>query len=201
MSNTQNVSVAKPRIGGAAYTAPLGTELPTDAITKLDTEKFKALGYISEDGLTNTNTPDSDVIKGWGGDTVAVISNGKEDTFQYTLIETLNVDVLKEVYGEDNVTGDLKTGISVVANNDEYQPHVLVFDMTLKNGIFKRIIIPNGTISEVGDITYKDDEAIGYETSLTAAAVESVNKAGKTINSTHYEYIQDPKTGEVTENA
>ena len=193
MSDTQNVSTAKPKIGGAIYTAPLGTQVPTDATSELDVA-FKGLGYISEDGFVNTNTPDSDSINAWGGDTVAVIQNSKEDTFQYTLIEALNVEVLKEVYGRDNVTGDLETGISVKSDSKEYEPHILVVDMVLKNKVLKRIVIPNGTISEMGDITYADGDAVGYETTLTASPDESGNS--------HYEYIQKSQaTSEVTENA
>ena len=50
MADVKNVTAAKPKIGGAVYSAPLGTTLPKDATTALD-KAFKALGYISEDGL------------------------------------------------------------------------------------------------------------------------------------------------------
>lgn len=183
MSKTENVSTAKPKIGGAIYSAPLGTALPTDAITELDA-KFKSLGYISEDGMTNTNSPESDNIKAWGGDTVAVVQTEKEDTFDYTLIEATNVDVLKEVYGTANVTGDLESGIVIKANADPLEEHSLVVDMVLKAGILKRIVIPNGKVSELGEISYADEDAIGYETTLTAIPDEDGNS--------HYEYIQKP---------
>lgn len=185
MSNAQNVSTAKPKIGGAVYSAPLGTTLPTDAITELDTA-FKSLGYISEDGMTNENSPESENIKAWGGDTVANVQTSKDDTFTYTLIEATNINVLKEVYGTDNVTGDLDTGITIKVNNEELEEHCLVVDMILKGGILKRIVIPSGKVSEVGEISYVDNEAIGYETTIEAIADESGN--------THYEYIQKPTT-------
>ena len=68
-ADAQNVSTSKPKVGGAIARAPLGTALPTDATTALNTA-FKQLGYISEDGITNGNSPETDVIKAWGGDTV-----------------------------------------------------------------------------------------------------------------------------------
>ena len=183
MSNVANVSTAKPKVGGAIYSAPLGTALPTDATTALN-EAFKSLGYISEDGLTNTNSPESELIKSWGGDTVVVVQTDKPDTFTYTLIEATNVDVLKEVYGQDNVTGTLETGIIIQANAKELEEHCLVVDMVLRGGVLKRIAVPNGKVSEIGEISYADADAIGYETTLQAMP--------DTAGNTHYENIQKP---------
>jgi len=179
MTSTQNVSYGKPKVGGAIYSAPLGTALPTDATTALDVG-FLSLGYISEDGLTNENSPESENIKAWGGDTVLTVQTGKEDSFSYKLIEATNINVLKEVYGDANVTGDLDTGITITANSTPLEGHVIVIDMILKNSL-KRVVVPAATVSEIGEIMYQDSDAIGYETTIIGVPDETGN--------THYEYI------------
>lgn len=183
MPTVTNVSAATPGVSGAIYRAPTGTALPSDAVTALG-GSYVELGYISEDGLVNTNSPETENIKDWGGTDVLNVLTEKTDEFQCTLIEVLNEDVLKAIYGASNVTGTLATGITVTANADEQEEAVWVVDMVMRNGVLKRIVIPNGKISELGDITYKRDEAVGYEITLTGLADSSGN--------THYEYIEEP---------
>ncbi len=180
MANAQNVSAAKPKIGGAVSRAPLGSTLPTDAKTALDAA-FKSLGYISKDGLVNSNSPTNEDTVAWGGDSVLSTQTEKTDTFQFTLIEGLNVEVLKAVYGDDNVTGELSTGITVKANADEQDLCCWAVDMIMKSGVKKRIVIPCGKVTAVGDVTYADGSAVGYQTTVTAMPDAS--------GQTHYEYL------------
>lgn len=184
MANAQFVSAGKPKIGGGIFRAPIGTTLPTDATTALN-EAFKNLGYVSEDGLTNENTPETESIKAWGGDVVLTTQTAKEDRFTFSLIEGANIDVLKAVYGDKNVTGTLDAGIVVKANASEAEPSSWVIETVLKGGILKRDVIPSATIAEIGEIPYKDDEPIGYEITLSAEADEQGN--------THYTYIKANK--------
>ena len=176
-----NVTAAKPAVGGAVSVAATTATLPTSTGTTLGSG-WTGLGYISEDGLTNNNTPESETIKAWGGDIVLTPVSGKEDTFTFTLIEAINVDVLKVIYGSSNVSGTLGSGITVNAKADEMDAHAWCIDMVLRNNVAKRIVIPNGVISEVGEIAYTDGDAVGYEVTVTAFP----NSSGVT----HYEYMK-----------
>lgn len=175
------VTTAKPEKAGAISIAKLGTVLPTDATTQ-KADGWKSLGYVSEDGLTNNNSPTTDKVKAWGGDTVHNYQTDKPDDFKYKLIEALNVDVLKAVYGDANVSGTLETGITVKANADDAEVCSWCIEMLLKGGVAKRIVIPRASIAELDEIPYKDNETVGYGITLRAIP----DKDGQT----HYEYIK-----------
>ena len=51
----------------------------------------------------------------------------------------------------------------------------------MKNGAMKRIVAPEGTVTAIGDVTYKDDEVVGYD--LTIGLVPDDDGV------TAYEYI------------
>lgn len=182
-NNASNVSTAKPKVGGAVFRAPAGTTLPTDAKTTINSA-FKSMGYISEDGVTNSNTRSSGEIKAWGGAVVCNYQSEKTDSFKMTFIESLNTEVLKAVHGDDNVSGDLATGITIKVNEEELEETAWVIDMIMKGGVLRRLAIPHGKITEVGDVTYKSDDVIAYEVTISA----TLDDAGQS----HYEYISNP---------
>ena len=136
----------------------------------------------ADGGMTNANSPESDSIKAWGGDTVHTYQTEKPDTFQFQLIEALNAEVLKAVYRDDNVTGDLETGLTVKANAKEQQDACWVVETILNGDTVKRVVVPCAKITEIEDIVYKDDEALGYGVTISATPDSTGN--------THYEYLK-----------
>lgn len=184
MSNVSNVTTGKPRIGGAVYRAPKGTPLPITVREALNSA-FVSMGYISEDGVTNSNSIESSDQKAWGGDTVLSLQTGKTDTFQMKFLETKNVNVLRAIYGADNVNGTLEAGLVVRANSQEAEAGAWVIDMILRDNSAKRIIIPEGKITALGDIAYKDGEATGYDATITAMPYEAYE------GDTHRELLQN----------
>ena len=171
------VTAAKPGVGGAVYVAPLGTSLPTDATTAL-AGTYKAVGYNTEDGVTRAVDQDTEVVKAWGGDTVLVLENGRTETFQFSMLDAHSVDALKIYNGDANVSGStLASGISVVSNNKEKGAHVYVIDMIEAGNTLHRIVIPNGVVTELEDITYVDNAAVAYGVTITAVADSSGNSS------------------------
>lgn len=178
-NNAQNVSVGKPQIGGAVFFAPAGTAVPTDATTEL-AEAFLNAGYISEDGVTNEIETDSEEIKAWGGDVVLNPQTSRSEKYSMTFIEGNEV-TYGVVFGKDNVSVDSVSGaITIKHNGKEREERVMVIE-TLHGDYVKRQVIPRAKVSEVGEIAYKDDEAVGYETTIAAL----LDAAGNTA----YEYI------------
>lgn len=166
-NNTANIAVGKPKSTGAIFYAPAGSTLPASADAELD-KAFVCVGTIGDDGLTRKIKRSTKDIKDWGGNTVKVMQTDVTETFGFTMIEALNVDVQKVAYGEDNVKTDVSTGMSVSHNSAEPVEHAWVIDQILDNGSALRIVIPHGKITELSDVAFKVDQAIGYGVTITA---------------------------------
>ena len=170
-NNVKNVVAGKPLAAGGVWRAPVGTALPTDETTALNAA-FKSAGYIGEDGLTETQDRSTEKIKAWGGDTVKVVQTEFGLTYQFTFLESASAEVLKAVHGAANVTTTAATSSSgakhAVKITSEQLPHeVYVFE--IKDGDARiRICVPDGQITEVGEVTYSDADVIGYQVTVEA---------------------------------
>lgn len=177
-----NVTAAKPsNVTGAIYVDIAGTAtLPTDTNTAIT--GFENLGFIGENGVVHSTAPTTEAVKCWGGDTVLTTLTAKSDTFQFTLLEALNENVLKLIHDPANVSGTLSAGLTVKEKSAQPGTYKYVIDMILDGNVKKRICIPAGTISNLGDVTYSDSSAVAYDVTVSCAP--------DSTGVTHYEYIK-----------
>lgn len=183
-NSAANVVAGVPLATGGVLIGALTAAEPSTAVSALT--GFTAAGYIGEDGVTEANERSTDRIRAWGGDTVKVVQTEHNVTYSFTFLETLNAEVLKAVYGAANVTttaATVSTGtlheVALTAATLEHKSYVF----ELKDGAAKiRIYVPDGQITEVGEITYSDSEVIGYQVTVECFADELGVKAYKFLD-------------------
>ncbi len=155
---------------GGIRSGPLGTALPTDTATALDAA-LVASGYVGEDGLSMTENRTTNKIRAWGGDAVRTVQTEHDVTFSWTYLET-NTEVLKDLHGDANVTETaptitLGTLRDVLIKGEALPVKARVFDM--KDGdALCRVVVPNGQITEVGDVQFVHTDATGRQVTMEA---------------------------------
>lgn len=157
---SQNVRVA---VTGGVYRADLGTTLPTSALSALGGD-FEDMGYISEEGVTQSIARDVTNIAAWqNGDVVRTVQTSHIVTYTFTLIESKD-EVFRTIYGNFTDLGGGE-GVSEITGDilDSHAWVLNVIDGT--NRI--RLCIPDGQVTETGDITWTNGELIGYPVTVT----------------------------------
>ena len=176
MPNTNEVRVGAPdqATTGAILHAPIGTALPTmSSISKTGVtinSAFKGNEYVSEDGLTLSPSRSTTEIKDWSGSTVRKLLESFDGTLTWTMIST-NKDALAIAFGSNNVT--YSTASSTHGNQAQaalgaYLPEEQAWLFLMKDGNARIIIaVPDGQITEVGDVTFASNAAVGWQVTLS----------------------------------
>lgn len=183
-NNTGNVSVTRGVSGGYIFSAPAGTTLPTNFSTALG-NSFVNLGFISEDGVTESISTDSEQMVDMNGDVICVASSSREENITLTLVE-IKKDTLAEIYGQANVT-DASGVITVKHKASDMPQRVYVLELLLKDGRKWRQVVPAGQVTEVGDLTLASGELAGREITI---ACNYDSTAGASV----IDYIQSTET-------
>lgn len=180
---TANVSAAKGVKGGYIFSAPVGTELPTDIETNLN-EAFKVLGFISEDGYVESVEEDSNDIVDMNGDLMDSSNSGRVESAEVTLAE-IKAETLKRQYGAENVT-DADGVITVKHNSNSHGSFSYVLELLLKDGRRWRKVVPVGQSSELGELTIASTELCQRPLTIKYLTDEQGN--------TCYDYIESTET-------
>jgi len=170
--NTEKVFVGIPdRVTGAVMSAPRGSVLPTDSSEAPDAA-FIDSGYITEDGCTLSDSQSWTDIKDWGGDTVRRIKSSSDVTVATSFLE-VNEASAKAAFGENNVTiapGSATAGeeIAIKINVNEPERKSWIINM-LDGERHMRIVIPDGQITDRGDMTFTRQGAVVMPVTIAAS--------------------------------
>ncbi len=184
------MALPEPMIGapvsvtGAIAAAPVATTLPVNATASLN-EAFKPLGLIGEEGFEFEAQRSTSGEKAWGGVTVRIIQSEYEVKGRFTLLESTKAEVLKAVFGAQNVVVGDGT-ISVKHNEKLVERQAYTVDLKDGNRV-RRIVLPNAQLVPSGATQFVHNAIIQYPVELTAYPDEQGNCA--------YEYIADNPTG------
>lgn len=184
MPKNTDVRVGAPdqKTTGAIKHAPLGTTIPTlasitTAAVALDSD-FTGNEYVSEDGLTLSPNMSTTDIKDWSGATVRKVLASFDGTLSWTMIST-NEGALKIAFGEENVTSNTATtahGAQVQAALGAYLPEEQTWVFLMKDGDARIVIaVPDGQITNVGEVTFANNTAVGWNVTLSCYPDEDGN--------------------------
>lgn len=176
MPKNTDVRVGAPdqKVTGAIKHAPLGTAIPTLAdITKAAVtlnQAFEGDEYVSQDGLTLAPSMSTTEIKDWSGATVRKVLESFDGTLSWTMIST-NEGALSIAFGTDHVTSAAATaqhGAQVRAALGAYLPEEQTWVFLMKDGDARIVIaVPDGQITEVGEVTFASNVAVGWQVTLS----------------------------------
>ncbi|GGU62917.1 phage tail tube protein [Streptomyces lavendofoliae] len=154
---------------GGAWVAPVGTAALASPLTQ-PTAPWKALGAISEDGLTNGWDEESQTFTPWGlTSPFRTQITQSVRTFGLTVWETSRRSVMSLQYRIDEADfepdGD---GLTKFAETASPVPDRRAFWFLVVDGDnYRGFYVPEGEINDRGDVTYKQDEMSGFEWTVT----------------------------------
>lgn len=156
MVNVLNAFVGTPPIdGGVFFRAPVGTPLPTDALTPLHAA-FGDHGAVGESGITVAQTRDNTDIPMMGGKTFINVQTKYDEQITIDLLEDDNEAVLKTAFGDANVIVTPATSAKgtqkVIYHTADSLPISSFVVAAISGKKTKRYVIELGQVVSVGEV-------------------------------------------------
>ena len=165
---------------GAILTAPVGTALPTSAVDTLNVA-FKDSGYVTEDGVNVSPTWNTNKLHDWSGANVRTMLDSFEGQVSFSLMEMLDEQSVKQVFGASNVTktaANSTHGTQLNISMGSTLPEELAWVFKMKDGDAKvLIVIPRGQVSAVDTLAFNRNNSANLPVTLDCLA----DSSGKSI--------------------
>ena len=135
--------------------------LPTDATTTLSAQFFDC-GAVTDNGITDSTKQDSNDIYAWQGNVlVASLLGQYTKTFKVAFQET-NGRTLALQYPGSTLT-QTGTGVTIAEKPPVKDIRAWVLHGISDSGKLQRIVIPQGQVSDRGDIVWSSKDITVYE--------------------------------------
>ena len=152
-----NVRVA---VTGAFAFAETDTAAPTDASTALPVD-WKTVGYIGEDGVTETRDRSTTAIIAWqNSDNVRTVTTESSIQLQFVGIET-NANMIGLYYGAEVATDG---SVEIVPSSTGGR-RAAVLDY-VDGADMVRMYLPEAELLETGDQVMASGEPVGYDVTI-----------------------------------
>lgn len=173
-NNKENVSTTRGVQGGYAFVAPTTeSDVPTDSTWTPTGPGWKCLGYIPQDGITESVRFDNDTsLRDINLDIVDEVDGAPTETIRFSLMETAEVP-LGVYYGTANVT-DAAGELSVDHNwGDAGEELQFAFLLRLKNDRKWVKHIADGKVTDRGDLVMNKTTAASRQITIKYIADEN----------------------------
>lgn len=151
--------------GPGIWMAPVGTAAPTDATSALAAE-WSTLGYLSEDGVTLSQSTNSEDIYPWQGRSpVRTMITERNLSMEFSMFE-FNEQNLQLYFGMEQATQGTADSWSLnVVSNAPAQIYSFVIDVADLD-VKVRYYIPRGSLSDAGDLEITDSGVMALPVTL-----------------------------------
>lgn len=162
---------ARVGVTGRIDIAPVGATLPHDmsALPTTGANGYVNLGYISDDGVTESRDEDNQEFVPWQENSAIRYEITKSIvTLQFTLWQSTLATA--GFYFGVKAADMYKATDGTVFFDEKGKPDLTrnTVVLTVVDKTFaRRLALPAAQVTERGDITYKSDEMIGYDVTLT----------------------------------
>ena len=179
-NDTANVSVAKGVAGGYLLSAPIETAPSVEALSDLSYalgEEFENLGYVSADGITESESASSQEERDIDGNLTGTALFDRTETVRFRLVE-LRPAAVREAHGHGSV--DVEPDLMVVHHDGLPKGHrTYVAELVLKDGRRWRKVIPDGQVTGVGDLSLSSAGLAAREVTVSCNATTWTRGGGE----------------------
>ena len=169
--STNDVNLGVGNAAGYFYHAPKNTALPASPLAELGTG-WEEVGYVAQGGITWHNGRTATPLKDWANKIRRQLQEDSTGTVEVPIIST-TAEVLKTLFGEDNVTEAAATATHGKLVSVDVEEGVVseeeAFLFIMKDGDDALMLgTTSGLITDVADINFAANEAITWSATISA---------------------------------